>query len=202
MSEAITSLTGALSGPTGQGIGKLLQLGLGIPGVISNISQARAQAQRQKQIDELTKNPALLAAKIKALQQPLSQGLVQDVTNQAQAQLAERGLSSSPQIATAVESQALAPYEFAEQQRATNAFLQSLGLDVGGPNALPGGPVDTSGLWGLFQPTSTTSSATPYSFPSGTGPNQIPSSNDPGIAVPPLTVPGVDYNTPPFLGPY
>lgn len=167
MSEVLSSITGALSGPTGSGISKLAQLLLGGAGIVGNITQSSAAAGRQKMLDELAKNPALLAQKIKALQQPLSTGLVQDVTNTTQAQLGERGLSTSPQIAAAVEGQALAPYEVKAQEDAQNAFFQSLGLDVGGAHSLPGPPSDTSGFWKLFQSQATPSPSTPgITYPS------------------------------------
>lgn len=152
MSQILSGLPGALGGKTGQGIGDILKLVMGGSGILGNLLQSRSAANRQAMLDSLAKNPAKLAALINSAKQPLSQGLVQGVTNNAQAQLAERGLSSSPQIATAVESQALAPYELKAGEDAQSAVMSALGLDVAGPSALPGGPSDTSSLWKLFQP--------------------------------------------------
>lgn len=149
----------------------------GIIGLISNIINGNRASgvnqtaiDQQKMVAELTKHPELLAAKIAALRQPLSQGLTQSVGNDVQGQLAERGLSSSPQIATAIESQALAPYEQHSQDQAIQAFLGTLGQGTSSTEAAAStipGKSDTSGFWNLFQPSqgSSTPGLTDYGVP-------------------------------------
>lgn len=155
MSDALSALGTGMSSPTGKGASSLAQLLLGGSGILGNLFQSKDAASRQKMLDALSKNPALLSAMIRSATQPLQQGLVQDVTNKTQGQLAERGLGTSPQIAASVESQALAPYELKNEEIAQQEVMTMLGLDVGSPHALPGGPSDTSGFWKLFQPQST-----------------------------------------------
>jgi hypothetical protein len=135
----------------------------GIAGTGSNIIGGIKQGQEadqsinhSKMVAALLNNPALMSQKIAALKQPLSQGLVQDVTNTTQGQLAERGLGTSPQIAGAVESQALAPFEQKSQEDAINAFLGTLGISPPTPQF---GKVDTSGFWNSFQPKAAPSQA-------------------------------------------
>lgn len=131
-----------------------------VMGVISNIINAnkandvnQRAIDQQKQVAELVKNPQLLAAKIASLRQPLSQSLTSSVGNDVQAQLAEKGLSSSPQIAGAVEAQALAPFEQRSQEDAQSAFFNLLGQGNNSTETaattLPKSS-DTSGFWGGF----------------------------------------------------
>jgi hypothetical protein len=56
------------------------------------------------------------------------------VNNQTQAQLAQAGLSESPQIAQTVEAQAIAPYIQNNQQQGYNLALQALNLGGGAIN--------------------------------------------------------------------
>lgn len=163
MSEA---LSGIFTNPA---IMNSIKAGTGISGVLANILNMRKQGQvansaieHQKMVDALIKNPALMSQKIAALRQPLSQGLTQAVGNDVQGQLAERGLGTSPQIATAVESQALAPFEQKSQEDAIQAFLGTLGMGPSSTgaasNAIPG-MSDNSGFWNMFQPKPTPSPA-------------------------------------------
>jgi hypothetical protein len=155
VSEAISSIFNP-------GVMKGIQATTGIGGLLSNILNSRKQGQvadqgiaHQKMVNALLANPALMSQKIAALRQPLSQGLVQSVTNDSQAQLAERGLGTSPQIAGAVEGQALAPFEQKSQEDAINAFLGTLGIGPSSTNAASGaipGATDTSGFWNTFSP--------------------------------------------------
>lgn len=100
-------------------------------GEVGNIIEAQKQASYQNYIMNLMKNPAAFAALVTKMTQPLNQGLTQAVGNQVQGNLAERGLSQAPGIFAATESQALAPYYQQEQNQATSALLQLLGLPAG-----------------------------------------------------------------------
>lgn len=188
-------IAGAL--PTISKIAPLITQGMG---TISNVIRGhrvneaqQAALKRQRELDQLIKNPALLAQKVQAMTQPLNQGLVQGVENQAQAGLAERGLGTSPQIAEQVFAQALGPYQHQNQMEALRSVLQMYGIDESMLNTIIGAegqPVDTSGLWGAMQQPQQGSQ--PYSFPNGPGPNRIPRPPDPGpdVPTPPLEVPG------------
>lgn len=184
-------------------IGKIGQAVTGGMGVLSNVIRGnrvneaqKAALKRQAELDQLIKNPALLAQKVQAMTQPLNQGLVQGVENTAQAGLAERGLGTSPQIANEVFGQALGPYQHQNQMEALRSVLQLYGIDDSMINTIIGAegqPTDTSGFWGAMQKPP----ATPWT---NTNPNVIPSSG-PNVPVPGLTVPGTDGGTPPFLDP-
>lgn len=144
--EALTSLLPLIS--TGlQGVG----VAGNIFGGIKNAEAVNQQMAYRKQMMDLANNPAALAAKINSLKQPLSTGLVEDVMNPVQAQLAERGLSASPAIATQVASQALAPYDQQAYNNATQAVMQMLGLPFSSSPNTSFGSADTSGLWKQFQ---------------------------------------------------
>lgn len=176
-------------------IGKAGAAGSGIMGVISNIirgnrvNDAQKQAiARQKELSGLISNPALLAQKVQSMEQPLNQGLVQGVENQAQGGLAERGLGTSPQIANEVFAQALGPYEQQNRSEALRSILQMYGMDESMLNSIigmEGQPTDTSGFWNQLQGKGP---STPYQ---NTNFNKIPSAG-PDPAVPGLTVPGAE----------
>ena len=69
-----------------------------------------------------------------SLREPLTAGLQTSVANQAQSDLANRGLSDSPQIAQQVYAQALAPYVQQNQQTGYQDALQALNLGGGAVN--------------------------------------------------------------------
>lgn len=173
-------------------------------GVISNIIRGnrmntaqKAALQNQKQLQSMINNPALLAQKVAAMEQPLNQGLVQGTENAAQGGLAERGLGTSPQIANEVFAQALGPYEQQNRSEALRSVLQMMGMDQSAIDTIVGAegqPTDTSGLWGAMQKPP----AVPYM---NTNASVIPSSGGSSVPVPGLTVPGSDGGTPPFLDP-
>lgn len=152
----MTQIAGML--PT---IAKIARPVMGGLGVVSNIIRQKrldevqkAALQKQKDLSNLINNPALLAQKVQAMEQPLNQGLVQGVENQAQAGLAERGLGTSPQIANEVFAQALGPYEQQNRTEALKAVLQMYGMDESMINTIIGAegkPTDTTGFWQQLQ---------------------------------------------------
>lgn len=85
----------------------------------------------QQFVTNLAKNPAQLSAMINSATRPLSNALVQNVTNSVQGDLAQRGLGTAPGIFGATESQALAPFVQQEQSLAQNAVLDSLRAPYG-----------------------------------------------------------------------
>src|SRR5581483_6805237 len=72
--------------------------------------------------------PADISSMTNQLEQPLSQNLTNVLTNQIQAQLAERGLAQAPGIFANELAQSLAPYQIQEQQMAQDALFKELGL--------------------------------------------------------------------------
>lgn len=171
---AIGPLLGAGGGPGG--FLKLLTTGFGL---IGNIM---AQQQQQSAVNRITsyqKNPAKAAAAINSLTQPLSLGLTQDVGNNVQGYLAERGLSGSPNISASVLAQALAPYQQQNQQTAEQEFFQllnPLGAQYGKPqnmtnlfsqfNPIPGVGTPTFPGGGGYP---SGSGGGPYPYPYGSG---------------------------------
>jgi hypothetical protein len=159
MLGSVGSLFGG-SGSATSGIAPLAQIGTGVAGTVGNIeanntrnSVLQQQMNYTNQLQNMT--PAQLAQGIQQLQQPLSTGLAQSVGNTVQGQLSERGLSQAPGIYAQSLTQALAPYQLQEQQLATNAYLQKLGLPISSRPS-PFGPypasTNTTGTWqSLFQ---------------------------------------------------
>ena len=92
--------------------------------------------QYQNTLRSDAQNPAKVTALAQQYTQPLTAGLTAAVNNQTQAQLAQSGLSESPQIAQTVEAQAIAPYIQQNQQAGYQDALQALGL---GGGAIPPG---------------------------------------------------------------
>jgi len=164
--EQLTNMLGSVgsffggSGSAASSIAPLAQIGTGVAGTIGNIegnntknSVLQQQMDYTKQLQAMT--PTQLASGIQQLQQPLSANLTNSVGNTVQGQLAERGLSQAPGIYGSSLAQALAPYQLQEQQLATNAYLQKLGLPIQSRPS-PFGPypanTNTTGIWNsLFQ---------------------------------------------------
>ena len=84
----------------------------------------------QNQLRDLSSDPAKMNAYAEQFTKPLTAGLQTSVANQAQADLATRGLTDSPQISQEVYAQALAPWVQQNQQQGYSNALQA--LQVGG----------------------------------------------------------------------
>lgn len=161
MPQVFSSIMGALKSPAMGNVAKVAQPVMGGLGVVSNLIQGNRASSvqqnainQQKQLMALVNDPAAFSAKIKSLQQPLSQGLTQGVGNGVQGYLAERGLSSSPQISEEVMAQALGPFQQNEQQMAIQSLLSAYGLGQGATGQAVGaspGQIDTSGFWKMLQ---------------------------------------------------
>lgn len=109
----------------GSNAGKTV-LGLGTAG--AGLAQNLIAYRKQQDIQNTLTNPAKLSAMVAKETQPLSKGLTTDIARSADAYGAERGLGSSPYIMKDVYMQALAPYEYQQQQAALQAVLSQLGL--------------------------------------------------------------------------
>jgi len=120
------------------GGGKGLTSLLGLAGAGSNIysgieqsQQANRLAHAQQYVADLVQNPKKMTAAAAGYTQPLTAGLTADVENEVQANLAERGLGSSPAAYTQQLTQALAPFIMANKQAGFNHLLQALQLPSG-----------------------------------------------------------------------
>jgi hypothetical protein len=101
-----------------------------------NLYNQYQNQQYQNNLRSFAQDPAKMNAYAAKFTQPLNAGLQTGVANEAQAYLAQRGLSESPQISEQVESQAIAPYIQQNQQQGYQDALQALGL---GGGAIPPG---------------------------------------------------------------
>jgi hypothetical protein len=111
-----------------------------------NLYNQYQNQQYQNTLRSDAQNPAKVTALAQGYTQPLNAGLTAAVNNQTQAQLAQAGLSESPQISQQVESQAIAPYIQQNQQQGYNDAIQALGL---GGGAIPPGQQQQNGISSL-----------------------------------------------------
>lgn len=95
---------------------------------IQNLQSEQQQKANQSYISNLLKSPSATANAAAAYTQPLTAGLTDAVTNQAQGALAERGLGGSPAAVSSDIAQAIAPYVQQNQTTGLNALMQSLGI--------------------------------------------------------------------------
>jgi len=96
-----------------------------------NLYNQYQQQQYQNNLRSYAQDPAKMNQYAAQFTQPLNAGLTTGVANQAQAYLAQRGLSDSPQISQQVEAQAIAPEIQKNQQAGYQNALQALGLGGG-----------------------------------------------------------------------
>jgi hypothetical protein len=131
-----------------------------------NLYNQYQNQQYQNTLRSDAQNPAKVTALAQQYTQPLNAGLTAAVNNQTQAQLAQAGLSESPEIAQTVEAQAIAPYIQQNQQAGYADAIQALGL---GGGAIPPAMQQQNGMASLAKAFSQ------LSGPGGSGsnPNQI-----------------------------
>jgi len=129
--DSITSALSSLaSSPATKGALDLAQVG----STGYNLYNQYQNQQYQNKLRSLSTDPAAVSKLAQGYTQPLNAGLTADVNNQAQAYLAQRGLSESPQISQQVESQAIAPWIQQNQQAGYTDALQALNLGGGAIN--------------------------------------------------------------------
>ena len=138
MSGTLSSTNASALAPYLQGAGTVASLGSSA----YNIYNQYQNQQYQDKLRSLAQNPSELNAYAQQFTQPLNAGLTASVANQAQAYLAQRGLSDSPEISQQVEAQAIAPQIQQNQQAGYQNALQALGL--GGGAISPGQQQQTS----------------------------------------------------------
>jgi hypothetical protein len=120
----------------------------GLGSTAYNLYNQYQNQQYQNLLRSYAQNPAKMQAYAQQFTQPLNAGLTADVSNSAQAYLAQRGLSDSPAVSQQVESQAIAPYIQQNQQQGYQDALQALGL---GGGAIPPGTQQQTGQSQLAQ---------------------------------------------------
>lgn len=138
MSDFLGQIGNFFGSPAGKGLGEVAGLGATGAGLVGNLladrQRAAAASAAQKNMN-LT--PQQLAAQVASATQPLNAGLVQAVTGTTNANLAEQGLSEAPGLIATATSQALAPFEQANQQTAMQLVLQRLGLPAEFARTIP-----------------------------------------------------------------
>jgi hypothetical protein len=130
MPQLVSTLTSLAQSPATTGAIDLAQMG----STGYNLYNQYKNQQYQNLLRSYAQDPAKMNAYAAQFTQPLNAGLTTGVANQAQAYLAQRGLSDSPQISEQVESQAIAPYIQQNQQAGYNDALQALNLGGGAIN--------------------------------------------------------------------
>ena len=140
MSDILSQVGGFLGSGPGKGV---LGAGAAGGGLIQNWLANRQAEKKQKFVEDLITNPQKFQQFVAGFQKPLTAGLTADVSRQADAYGAERGLGSSPAVMKDVYAQALAPSVMSQENAATQAALQSLGIYEGSPTTKP---VDISSI--------------------------------------------------------
>lgn len=147
MSSALSGLSSIFTGTGGGAAGTLGNISkiLGLGSTAYNLYNSYQQNQYQNWLRSMSQDPKKFNAYAQQFVQPLNAGLTSGVANQAQAYLASRGLSSSPQISEQVEAQAIAPYIQQNQNQAYQDALQALGLGGGAksPNISSSNPLSS-----------------------------------------------------------
>lgn len=131
---------GSFFGPGGGASALLPLAGLGATGagLIGNIQndQERQQALNQAKANAAL-TPSQLSSMVSQATQPLNSSLVQAITGQTNANLAEQGLSEAPGLIATATSQALAPFEQQNQNTALQLVMQKLGLPANYASLIP-----------------------------------------------------------------
>jgi hypothetical protein len=129
MSDFLGSIGSFFGSPAGKGLSEIGGLGATGAGLVGNLladKQRAAAASAAQRNMNLT--PQQLSAMVTGATQPLDRSLVQAVTNTTDANLAEMGLSEAPGLIATATSQALAPFQQANQQQALQLVMAKLGL--------------------------------------------------------------------------
>jgi hypothetical protein len=106
----------------------------GIGSTAYNLYNQYQNQQYQNNLRSYAQDPAKMNAYAAQFTQPLTAGLTTGVANQAQSELATRGLTDSPEISQQVYAQAIAPYIQQNQQQGYQNALQALQVGGGAVN--------------------------------------------------------------------
>jgi hypothetical protein len=93
--------------------------------LLSSIGKAIDSYQKY-QLQQNLQNPNYIKAQIAKLQQPLSASLQNAVGAQTQAQMQEAGLGEAPGLFKQALAQALAPYQYNQEQQAASEYENSI----------------------------------------------------------------------------
>lgn len=138
MTQILGSLAGWLGSPAGKGLGEVAGLGATGAGLVGNLLADRQRAQAAAAAKaNMNLSPQQLGTMVSGATQPLDRALVQAVTGNVNANLAEQGLSQAPGLIATATSQALAPYEQQNQQAALQLVLRKLGLPAEFASTIP-----------------------------------------------------------------
>lgn len=147
--SGILSTLGTLLGKLGggsslAGLGNAGLLGLLGMGEAGNLSLQSQEGQVLTTLVNLLQKyasmtPGQAAQGIQAFQQPMSQALNNQIMNQVQAAVGERGFAGSPGIMGEATAEALAPYGIQEQQLASQNYwnLEQLPIEAAGAIKFP-----------------------------------------------------------------
>lgn len=129
MSDMLGQIGTFFGSPAGKGLGEVAGLGATGAGLVGNLSadRQRAAAAKQAQVNAAL-TPQQLGAQVTQATQPLNAGLVQAISGNVDANMAEKGLSQAPGLQAEAIAQALAGPEQQNQQTAMQLVLQRLGL--------------------------------------------------------------------------
>jgi hypothetical protein len=134
----LNSIANFFSSSAGKGLGEIAGLGATGAGLAGNLAaeHQRSIAAKQAQANaNLT--PEQLAEQVKSATQPLNAGLVQAITGNVNANMAEQGLSQAPGLQATEIAQALAGPEQMNQQTALALVLKKLGLPAEFASTIP-----------------------------------------------------------------
>ena len=138
MSEFLGQIGNFFGSTAGKGLGEVAGLGATGAGLVGNLladrQRAAAASQAQKNAN-LT--PAQLSAQVNQATAPLNANLVQAITGNVNANMAEQGLSQAPGLQASAIAQGLAGPEQQNQQTALQLVLQRLGLPAEFARTIP-----------------------------------------------------------------
>ena len=217
MSDSFTSALSSIgSSPVTKGALDAAQLGSTGYGLYNTYQNQ----QYQNQLRSYAQNPQKMNQYAAQFTQPLTAGLTTGVENNAQAKLAQSGLSDSPQIAQQVYAQALAPSIQQNQNQGYQNALSALNLGGGAQTSntgtalakafsqLGGVSGDLSGLGKLQRLlTLANSGATPQQTPVDAGTSPIAEIPMESMPLPTYTdtqsaTPSTETFTPDYIGSY
>jgi hypothetical protein len=138
MSEMLGNIGSFFGSPAGKGLGEVAGLGATGAGLVGNLAadHQRSIAAKEAQANaNLT--PQQLSEMVTKATQPLNRGLVQAITGNVNANLAEQGLSQAPGIQATTLAQALALPEQQNQQTALQLVMRKLGLPAEFASTIP-----------------------------------------------------------------
>lgn len=138
MPDVLGQIGNFFSSSAGKGLGEIAGLGATGAGLAGNLLADRQRAAAAKQAQaNANLTPAQLGAQVTQATQPLNANLVQAITRNVNANMAEQGLSQAPGLQASAIAQGLAGPEQQNQQTAMQAVLARLGLPAEFARTIP-----------------------------------------------------------------